>query len=1607
LTDEQILASLDPGYYREDFDPVPNALENLSLDLCTAEEFAQDANLNDSIDNLYGFDSETSKEQTPQMGTKGKSTASQELETVMNDYETKVNIVEHKLHGLILDNYHEFVKGLSDVEQVSQGLQEGSKLCRAARRDLATSQREVAQDVFRTLLYERKRARILAILSIFKQVRKLSAIQEELEEYLARGELPEAAERYRDAQRTTLADQNVSHLKRVNAAAIPIAHISGYGEAVWGQIMRGLEQLARRFDERTLVQLIRPTLTLERTAGEISQALEDNFRSAIANVPWNVLKDFVSPEAYQAVELPPASAMSNIQDVKTSRAIRTLASKVENTKFSEAYLALLTELSKILYSAYRIPRMLVAIAARYEALANQLVEDARIAGGSTPELASKLNSLPPSPVAHFSQDQIDVLDEKTLALFKISDLIMDDPMAAPADPSSENPEGAGTMATSRERAMSCDTPRTPNTTAARTSAETVLRVLDEAQARNAFGFAIDALAAARAASARLIAVSSGFVQSQRLAWAEVQSLISAVLEGRKLTLAHISLEDFLQVLLSSYRLVIVGSRLTGGTATHSAAELARALFAKSRDFVKSFQREGIEVLRTNFTQDVWRPLPIRSDFALAHDVQELRFSADEGSHLSRHSAEGLAALVLGVAEIETPAAPSTTPAMVTTGTVKLNQGDDLETLQATAGAFAASILSPPASTANKSKAKKSTASKRSGQLSNDQDNLSKQLATSDSNSKQLATSDSNSQQRAPTDAASELIWKQFTRGRSPFESLARVLEETSPDAATAQNHPDAVPTLGSLDSLTVRDSKPLITRENPDSSANKLPEETTEAKPLTAAERLAQRIKAKEAQLRSERLGLLEATKAYSSQQRPHASAALSADGLLGVDAVGTPVRVVTTSAMTTVRYIGKYLSIVRDLAPLASEALKGLGELIDYFGYAIATVHCPNSDVFCEEHYRETQSATPSASSTSGNNSILSGTFLSSSPSTGSSTSSGAHQNDPNSMIAAAESKLASMDRTDPFKATYIPPLIPDTIPVSDGSLRPNPYVLPTSSGSVTSLHPKAGPITRHYPALAQLILSVKRRTEAGDFASGVFGEHSASYILAARALDRAQEEGKNKLSSFLRRSTNTSTSNANLLLPGGAESSASNDSFRLSGRLELAAASAGTDGDGVPANFVSITAPRIATTSLDAPHDQSAQLGAVLERITAVESFAFVASTLEALSPRFLALLPESHHSTFNALLARCRLVARDLRAFLIHTLPPMALPLTHVRDQILAANKWDAKSIATSASPYVDSIVAFFRSIEDKLHQLKLHGAELLPSFTVSCFKVNTLFVLSQAVVEALSRVKKCNTQGRAAMALDARVLAQELERIAKVGKPLPFWKLVIDYVSAYYLPDTDYLEWIRSKGGAYYTISQLNSLATLVHGSSMKKQRFKDYLTEIASAHAEGSSILEKRIEETKLELEQVESAKGETPGAPKTESKHPEGSDASLTESSESVEASRVLVVETSAQPEAGSPDTRSPSLSLLSQSPASPEEPESTITDLENTSQACEEKSPEHPALESELKNSEISPEPISVSEPLCASSAEQPDVVGETTKNEYPSHEESQDIQAVDEDLP
>jgi hypothetical protein len=238
--------------------------------------------------------------------------------------------------------------------------------------------------------------------------------------------------------------------------------------------------------------------------------------------------------------------------------------------------------------------------------------------------------------------------------------------------------------------------------------------------------------------------------------------------------------------------------------------------------------------------------------------------------------------------------------------------------------------------------------------------------------------------------------------------------------------------------------------------------------------------------------------------------------------------------------------------------------------------------------------------------------------------------------------------------------------------------------------------------------------------------------------------------------------------------------------------------------------------------------------QRAVGVESLRFVAEVLRYVRPRMEASLQAWENSALSQQFFGVTINQGipDLCSFVYENISKCVVSLERIPDAI-AATKWDRDDIGSKANAYVSSLLDSYRQLAVHLEKLDL---TTIPAQARLDIWRSAVAVGMDALVEGYSRVKKCSTGGRSAMAIDLKFFQGELEGLTPI-RPLPHLANVDNYIKAFYIPDSEsFIEFLTQNHGEF-TSKQLKALVEVGLGrnlTKLQKEKLFDKIDELDQA-----------------------------------------------------------------------------------------------------------------------------------------------------------------------------
>jgi hypothetical protein len=161
------------------------------------------------------------------------------------------------------------------------------------------------------------------------------------------------------------------------------------------------------------------------------------------------------------------------------------------------------------------------------------------------------------------------------------------------------------------------------------------------------------------------------------------------------------------------------------------------------------------------------------------------------------------------------------------------------------------------------------------------------------------------------------------------------------------------------------------------------------------------------------------------------------------------------------------------------------------------------------------------------------------------------------------------------------------------------------------------------------------------------------------------------------------------------------------------------------------------------------------VQARCIAMESLDFVLQVLKECEGRVKSALPRSAQPRVTAFLAQSENLITDVKTFFYKSLVPLVFDFEPIAMEVLKC-RWDPRDIDASANGYVDMIVERFPTFPN---------LGTIPQHVLATIWKDILQFIQEALVDTYSRIRTCNTEGRAQMSMDATTLKKELDAVTK--------------------------------------------------------------------------------------------------------------------------------------------------------------------------------------------------------------------------------------------------
>jgi len=256
--------------------------------------------------------------------------------------------------------------------------------------------------------------------------------------------------------------------------------------------------------------------------------------------------------------------------------------------------------------------------------------------------------------------------------------------------------------------------------------------------------------------------------------------------------------------------------------------------------------------------------------------------------------------------------------------------------------------------------------------------------------------------------------------------------------------------------------------------------------------------------------------------------------------------------------------------------------------------------------------------------------------------------------------------------------------------------------------------------------------------------------------------------------------------------------------------------------------------------------------ERLNAAESTVFLIRVLRAMRPRLVAAATSAGaqmRARVEALERTAIQVIRELRARVHRELTTLFIEEEELTKAIISC-KWDIHELSSRNHQYVDQLV---NRLRDSAAVMGAHG--ILPPHLERVVFHKAVAHVMRTLVDSYAQIRKCTTEGRAAMSLDLNVLRSQISKLSKEHlKTLPLWDYANDFIKAYYLPEDDLCKWVAEHPG--YTLNHYRNIAVVGAGAGMRSKRRERLLQRIESVFKGGEFAKNRRALEASEETEEI-------------------------------------------------------------------------------------------------------------------------------------------------------
>ena len=240
------------------------------------------------------------------------------------------------------------------------------------------------------------------------------------------------------------------------------------------------------------------------------------------------------------------------------------------------------------------------------------------------------------------------------------------------------------------------------------------------------------------------------------------------------------------------------------------------------------------------------------------------------------------------------------------------------------------------------------------------------------------------------------------------------------------------------------------------------------------------------------------------------------------------------------------------------------------------------------------------------------------------------------------------------------------------------------------------------------------------------------------------------------------------------------------------------------------------------------------VAARFVATETLTFLVEIVKHIHGRLLNHTPKAMHKQVEAFVETSEKVVDEFKTHMYRNVPTLLISLgtrndaSSIMGHIERVN-WASKTLTTEPNAYVKQLLMKFEQIETELSSFAT-----LPKFIHHRLHTEAILWVQELLVYAYSDVRKCSMEGRALMSLDQSVLKKGLQENIATTEPMPDWKYMDGFITAFYLTKQDLIKWCEE----HVEYSRKVMLHLIKNGraqESLNKTQRNELLTAMTNAY----------------------------------------------------------------------------------------------------------------------------------------------------------------------------